>query len=233
MADAEPLVLTLEEAMRMIAFKHLDELREARGNLADVQLEITESGWWVFLNDGGAGTRNKIREFDSWTEAASFALGRPVVARDGAADLLPVGDALTAYNDLLGEWEHRKRTYGKYEARHPVRLREAVREADGAGLVLAGDAIQSLVHEAAVEYVRADQLMQDHLRGVAVARDEAAELRAENTRLRAAARAWLDAERHTRIINAGATPEARRAYREARGALKSLAETLAGEEERE
>lgn len=65
-----------------------------------------------------------------------------------------------------------------------------------------------------------------------VARDEAAELRAENAKLRAAARAWLAAERHTRIINAGATPEARRAYREARGVLKRLAETLAGEEER-
>jgi len=65
-----------------------------------------------------------------------------------------------------------------------------------------------------------------------VARDEAAEMRAENAKLRAAARAWLAAERHTRIINAGATPEARRAYREARGVLKRLAETLAGEEER-
>lgn len=64
------------------------------------------------------------------------------------------------------------------------------------------------------------------------ARARCAELEAENAKLRAAARAWLAAERHTRIINAGATPEARRAYREARQALKRLAETLAREEER-
>lgn len=160
-SDSAALVLTLEEAMRMNALN---------GEYPFVDVWVNAEGEWWTKSLGAPKQQHA-----GWPEAYSVAFGRPVVARDEAAELLPVGDSLTAYNDLLGEWEHRKRTYGKYEARHPVRLREAVREADGAGLVLAGDAIQSLVHEAAVEYVRADQLMQDHLRGVAAARDEAAE----------------------------------------------------------
>ena len=89
--EPKTLTLTLEEAMRAVHFERLPELRERHGYLADVQMEMTQSGWWVFLNNDGE--ENQIKEFDRWEDAASFALGVPVVARDEASG---EGDDLTA-----------------------------------------------------------------------------------------------------------------------------------------
>ena len=86
-----PEPMTLEEALRAVHFERLPELRERHGYLADVQMEITEDGWWVFLNNDGK-SKNQIKEFTRWEDAASFALGVRVVARDEAND-----DLTTAY----------------------------------------------------------------------------------------------------------------------------------------
>lgn len=79
--EKEPVVYSLEEAMRAVHWERLDELRDAHGNLADVQLEITEDGWWVFLNRDGK-SKNEIKEFDEWEDAASFALDKKVISRE-------------------------------------------------------------------------------------------------------------------------------------------------------
>lgn len=80
-------MMTLEEAMREVHFVRLDELREKHGSHADVQVSVTEDGWWVFLNDDGKW--NNIKEFGigEWEAAFSYALGRKVVARNDAAEL--------------------------------------------------------------------------------------------------------------------------------------------------
>lgn len=85
-----------------------------------------------------------------------------------------------AYAELLTEWQERKRVHGKYEAAHPVRLRQAVMEAEPAGLHLAADAIQSLVFEATVQANN-----QQHLA------EQIAELKRENEDLRTEANGWL------------------------------------------
>ena len=97
----DPLVMTLEEAMREVHFVRLDELREKHGNLADVQVAIVEDGWWVFLNDDGKW--NHIEEFGigEWEAAFSYALGRKVVARDDATELRA---ATTEYLDARQAW---------------------------------------------------------------------------------------------------------------------------------
>lgn len=91
----EPLVMTLEEAIRA-TWLRVYELRKEFGIHADVQMEITDTGFWVFLNEDGK--QNQIKEFERWEDAASFALGRPVVARDNAAEL---GSALEKMTELV------------------------------------------------------------------------------------------------------------------------------------
>lgn len=131
-APQEPLVMTLEEAMREVHFVRLDELREKHGNLADVQVAIVEDGWWVFLNDDGKW--NHIEEFGigEWEAAFSYALGRKVVARDDTAELR------AAAEDVLNAIGRQQRDPAYHSAylllqRAARRLRAALKLPEGVG----------------------------------------------------------------------------------------------------
>ena len=72
-APTEPLVMTLEEALQLVE-------RNESGN--EPRMTPTGHGRWYVSFFG----RN-FTVHDTWEEAASHALGRPVVARDPAAEL--------------------------------------------------------------------------------------------------------------------------------------------------
>lgn len=161
--------------------------------------ERLEKAGWVFKAKGNGGKLNvwgepgddddlrpniwvplnpTFRDYEEVLRRAAYQLSEWERKRLEADWTSPAPDG--AYAELLTEWQERKRVHGKYEAAHPVRLRQAVMEAEAAGLHLAADAIQSLVFEATVQANN-----QQHLA------EQIAELKRENEDLRTEANGWL------------------------------------------
>jgi hypothetical protein len=124
--------MTLEEAMREVHFVRLDELREKHGSHADVQVSVTEDGWWVFLNDDGKW--NNIKEFGigEWEAAFSYALGRKVVARNDAAELRAAAKRYLTRLEECEENQYPKGSIGHYEKNRALEaLRAALAATEG------------------------------------------------------------------------------------------------------
>lgn len=80
-APTEPLAMTLEEILVAIE-------REAYGSLTPIPARGRSTAHsWVFTDLTDQSSPQNAHDFESLSAAASFALDRPVVARDDAAEL--------------------------------------------------------------------------------------------------------------------------------------------------